>query len=113
MPARRAWRRRPPLVASRTRAAPSASYSARGCSFRWRAPCLARVHSGRAGQAPQSAGRNVTETWAAAGGGEGAGGVGRAGVVDPPAPGRGELALRAAHPLRVPVDLEAADRVAA
>src|SRR5689334_24809726 len=35
------------------------SCSARGCSFRWRAPCLARVHGGRAGQAPQSVGRNI------------------------------------------------------
>src|SRR4051794_2650001 len=37
--------------------------------------------------------------------------VGRAGVVDLPGPGRGELAFGAARPLLVPVDLEAVDRV--
>src|SRR4051795_9663897 len=39
--------------------------------------------------------------------------VARAGVVDLRAPGRGQLPLRAADPLRLPVDLEQVDRVAA
>src|SRR3954447_22018344 len=39
--------------------------------------------------------------------------VGGAGLVELRAPGRGQLALRAAHPLLVPVDVEPVDRVAA
>src|SRR3954452_19498769 len=39
--------------------------------------------------------------------------VRRAGVVDLPAPGRGQLPLRATRPLALPVDLEAVDRVGA
>src|SRR5690349_10759836 len=39
--------------------------------------------------------------------------VRRAGVVELRAPGRGQLPLRAARPLALPVDLEAVDRVAA
>src|SRR3954451_7429490 len=72
-----------------------------------------RVQPQAPGLAPGARAQGPRRAGAAVGRAEHHRDVGRAGVVDLRAPGRRQLPLRGAHPLPVPVDLEAVDRVAA